>query len=128
MPSWMLSKYIKTKLQITCFYIIFGFFKKIKKGLRLVCPSSFSDNFWRKTFILICSINWPSFIVWLSLFREILGNMCIAFVSQVVTSWILMLTLPFYSSRFSHMTKKSLQKPKYLENEKSFLGEIKSIF
>ena len=29
---------------------------------------------------------------------------------------------------FGYMTEKSRQKLKYLENEKSFLGEIKSIF
>ena len=31
-----------------------------------------------------------------------------------------MLKLTFYSSRFLYMTKKSRQKFKYLENEKSF--------
>ena len=35
--------------------------------------------------------------------------------------------LSFQSSRFSNMTKK-WQKPEYLENEKSFWGEIKTIW
>ena len=35
MPSWGLSKYIETKLQITCFYLILDF-QKIKRGLELV--------------------------------------------------------------------------------------------
>ena len=31
-------------------------------------------------FLMLCSINWPNFIVWLSLLLQILGNMCIAIV------------------------------------------------
>ena len=42
------------------------------------------------------------------------------FVNQVVTSWILKLTLSFQSSQFLYMTKKPWQKLKYLENEKNF--------
>ena len=38
----------------------------------------FLHNCWRKIFLLVYSINWPSFVVWLPLFCEILGNMCIA--------------------------------------------------
>ena len=44
------------------------------------CQSHFPHDFWRKIFILLYSINWRSFIVWLSLLREILGNMCIVIV------------------------------------------------
>ena len=54
-------------------------FQKINRGLELVSLPHFLDNFWRKIFLLY-SINWPSFIVWLPLLREILGNMCIAIV------------------------------------------------
>ena len=45
------------------------------------------------------------------------------FVNQAVT-----LTLIFLIKPFRYMTKKWRQKLKYLENEKSFWGEIKSIF
>ena len=38
------------------------------------------------------------------------------------------LTLSFYSSRFSYMTKKSWQTLKYLENKKSFEDQMKDIF
>ena len=31
MPSWGLSKYIKTKLQTTCFYLMWSFNKKQKE-------------------------------------------------------------------------------------------------
>ena len=34
----------------------------------------------RKNFLMLHSINWPNFIVWLSLLLEILGNVCITIV------------------------------------------------
>ena len=58
---------------------LFFFFKK-KRDLELVFLPYFLHNVWRKIFLLIYSINWPSFIVWLSLLREILGNMCTVIV------------------------------------------------
>ena len=79
MLSWGLSKYIETKLQTTCFYVIMLFYK-IKRGLKLVSLPHFVHNFWRKIFILLYSINPSSFIVWLPLLREILGDMCIVIV------------------------------------------------
>ena len=79
MLSWGLSKYIETKLQTTCFYVIMLFYK-IKRGLELVSLPHFVHNFWRKIFILLYSINPSSFIVWLPLLREILGDMCIVIV------------------------------------------------
>ena len=38
------------------------------------------------------------------------------------------MNLIFLIKPFRHMTEKSRQKPKYLENEKSFRDEIKNIF
>ena len=58
--------------------------------------------------------------------QQILG-VYVLYDNQVVTSWILKLSLSFQSSRFFNMTKKSRQKFKHLENEKSFKDEI-SIF
>ena len=81
MASWRLSKYNKTKLQTTCFYLILSSFLK-NKGLELVSLPHFLHHFWRKTFLLLCYINWPSFIVWLPSLCEILGNMCIAVVCK----------------------------------------------
>ena len=89
LSCWRLSKYIKTKLQITCFYLIQSFFKKQKVVWNQPsCLIHFPHDFWRKMFLLSYSVNWPNFIVWLLLFHEILGSMCIAelFVSQFVTS------------------------------------------
>ena len=75
----------------------------LEKGLELVSPQHFVHDFSRKMFLMLQSINWPNFIVWLPLLLDIVGNMCITmFVNQAVTS--------------------------YLENGKSFWGEIKNIF
>ena len=89
----------------------------------------YCNCFWRKIFILLYFINWPNFIIWLPLLYEYWA-ICLSqlLFNQVVTSWILKLTLSFLWSRFSYITKKSWQKLKYLENEKSFWDGIKSIF
>ena len=63
MPRWGLSKYIETKRQTTCFYLI------QKRGLELVSLLDFLHNFWRKIFLLL-----PNSAVWLPIRREILGN------------------------------------------------------
>ena len=57
MPSPRLSKYFETKL---------------------VPLPQFLHDFWRKMFLFLYSVDWPNFIVPLSLLREILGNFCIA--------------------------------------------------
>ena len=63
-------------------------FDMLHKGRGIVFPAHFMYNFSIKIFLMLYSINWPNFIVWLPLLLEILRNMCI----QVVTSWILKLT------------------------------------
>ena len=47
-----------------------------EQGLGLVCPPHFVNGFSRKTFLILRSIKWPNFIVWLPSILEILGNMC----------------------------------------------------
>ena len=94
LPCWVLSKVIETKLLTICFYFTWSFYKKTKRGLELVSLPHFLNDFWRKTLLLLYSIAWPNFNVWLPLLREI--------------------------SRFFHMTRMSRQKFKDLENEKSF--------
>ena len=59
----------------------FTFLKKIKTGLGIVSLPHYPRSFLRKIFVLLYSINWPSFIGWLPLLLEILVNMCIAIVS-----------------------------------------------
>ena len=56
--------------------------KKIKTGLKLISLPHFPHIFWRETLLLLYSINWPSFIVWLPLLCEILGNMCIPIICK----------------------------------------------
>ena len=77
----------------------FDFFKK---GLGIVFPTYFVHNFSRKMFLKLCSIN------------------CDAIDFEI--------NLIFLIKPFSYTTKKSRQKFKYLENERSFHREIKSIF
>ena len=48
-----------------------------EKGLGLVSPSNFVDNFSSKMIFMLYSSNWPNFIAWLPLCFEILGNMFI---------------------------------------------------
>ena len=80
-------------------------------------------------FLMLQSINWPNFIVWLSLLLDVLGNMCIKIVYEPGYDVIKFgINLIFLIKPFRYKTKKSRQKLKYLENEKSFRGEIKSIF
>ena len=64
MPSWGLLKYIKTKLQTTCIYIIWSFFKKRERSETSLPVAN----------ILLNSINWPNF--WVPLLCEILVNIC----------------------------------------------------
>ena len=87
-----------------------------EKGLGLVSPPHFVYDFSRKMFLMLHSINWPNFIVWLLLLLEILGNMCIT-----------IFCLPG-CDHFATLPKKSRQKVKHLENEKSFWREIENIF
>ena len=51
-------------------------FKFFWKGSGLVSPPDFVYDFSRKRFLMLHSINWPNFIVWLPLLPEILGNIC----------------------------------------------------
>ena len=55
-------------------------FDFLEKGLGIVPPLYFMYNFSGKMFFMLYSINWPNFIVWLTLLLEILVNMCIAIV------------------------------------------------
>ena len=71
---------LKLSSRPLAFDLIFSFLKKAKKGLELVFLSHSLHSFWRKTFILLYSINCPGFIVWLPSPRDKLSNMCIAIV------------------------------------------------
>ena len=82
--AWQVEGY-RNRLKLSCRPLAFTHIKlfyKIKRCLELVSLPDFLHNFWRKTFLLLYSINWPNFIVWLHLLCEILGNMCIAIVCK----------------------------------------------
>ena len=75
---------------------------------------------------MLYSINWQNFIAWLPFFLEILSNMCIAIVCFPGFDVInFENNLIFLIKPLLHMTRKSRQKEKYLQNQKSLQGEIK---
>ena len=60
-------------LKLSCRLLAFTSFK----GPGTSLPASFSILFLKgNTCLVKYSINWPSFIIWLPLLREIMGNMC----------------------------------------------------
>ena len=100
-----------------------------EKGLGLFFPPHFLYDFSRKIFLMLHSINLPNFIVWLPLLLKILDNMCITIIYWPSCDVIKFeINSIFYIKQFCYMTKRSRKKLKYLENKKSFWGEIKSIF
>ena len=94
--------------------------------LGVVSLPHFVDDFSRKMFLMLYSVNWPNS---LPLLLEILLNMRIAIVYEPGSDVInFEINLIFLIKPFSYMTKKSREKFKYLANEKSFQGEIECIF
>ena len=55
-------------------------FEKTKKDLKLVSLPHFLHGFWRNLFLLLYSVTWQNFVVYLPLLRETLDNRCIAIV------------------------------------------------
>ena len=97
-------------------YAQFWFFRKWS-------GNSFFSIFWvwffRKMFLVLYFINWPSFIVWLPLVLEMLDNMSIWIVCFPGCDVIdFEINLIFQIKPFSYITKTSKQKVKYLENKK----------
>ena len=73
------------------------------------------------TFLMLYFINWPHFVVWLTLLFEILGNMCI------VIDWCPVYNVINFESNhsfliklFFYVTKKLEQQRTYLKNGQSF--------
>ena len=81
---------------------VFSIFICFKKGLGLVSPPYFVDDFSRKIFLMLCSVNWKNFFVLLSLFLEISDNMCVAIVCYPVCDII---NFEIYLSVTSQKTK-----------------------
>ena len=55
-------------------------FDFLEKGQGIVSPPYFVNDFSRKMFLMLYSINWPHFIVWLPLLLETLDSTYIAIV------------------------------------------------
>ena len=77
--------------------------------MELVSLPHFLHNFWRKIFLLLDSIIWPNFKVWLPLLCEILGNKCIVIVFlpgcdaknfEINLIFLMIITYLFYTCRF----------------------------
>ena len=97
------------------------------------CSNSFFTRFWvrfwRKIFLMIYSINWRNFIVWLSLLLEILDNVCIAILCfQGFDAINFEIDLIFLIKSFFYLSKKSWRASKYLENKKAFKVKAKAFF
>ena len=104
-------------------------FWKTKSGLELVFLPHFLHNFYRKIFISGYSINWPHAILWLPLIPEISNNVCMVILCYPGCDVInFEVNLIFLIKPFFYISKKLRQKFRYLENEKSFSDETKSIF
>ena len=73
-----------------------------KRVMELVSPSHFADDFSRKIFPILYSINWPNLIVWLPLLIEILGNMNIIMIfrwnRKHFSSFLIVFQLPEIAS------------------------------
>ena len=99
--------------------------KKLLYSSTRVSLPHFLHGFWTKLFLSLYSIDWPNFIVWLPLHREILGSMCVITVywpgCDVVNFEIKLLLLikPFFLLD---------QKVKTKRKRKEILRWIKSIF
>ena len=119
--------YNKNKLSKTCSRNMLNF-DFLEKGLRIVSPPYFMQDFWRKIFLMLYYINCPNFIFWLLLLLEILVNMCIAIVCYSGRDVIKFeINFIFLIKSFFYVTKKSRQKFKYLENKKEFSCGKKNI-
>ena len=96
-------------------------FEFFKKGVGLVSPPHWVHDLKKKCFVILDSINWPDFILWLPLLLEIFGNMCILIVCYPVCDVISFeIYLSYPVKLFSYLTKNSEQKLKNLKNGNSF--------
>ena len=91
------------------------------KGLGLASPPYLAYDFPRKSFLMLCSINWPNFIVWLSLLLQILDIMYIVITGcQVCDVQNFGINNSFLFYQFFYITKMLAQNCKHLENEQNF--------
>ena len=76
-------------------------FDILDKGLGIVSPAHYVYGFSTKMFLMLFSFNRPNVTVWMPLLLRCWAIFVLQlFVNQVLTSWILKLTLSFLFSRF----------------------------
>ena len=75
-PIWDLPNYIKTFVDHLFWSYVKLFWNQIK-GLKLVFLPCFLHDISKKILLTSHSIDWPNFVIWLSLLLEIPGIMCI---------------------------------------------------
>ena len=103
------------------------FFKK-KGGLGLVSLSHFLHGFWRKIFLTLYAIKWLTLIAWLSLFLEILGNICITITCfPVCDVKKFEITFSFLIKPFSYDQNIRTTKSAFKTKQKSFFIVFKKL-
>ena len=82
-------------------------FDFLEKGLGIVSPPHFENYFSRKNFLMLNSINWPNFIIWLPVLFEVLANIyCNCLLFRYINFEI---NLIFLIKLFLYMIQKSRQ-------------------
>ena len=100
-----------------------------KKEQILVSPQYFVYDFSRKTLLKLYSINWPNFIVWLSLLLEIFGNISTVVICFPINDVLnFELTLLFKSSHFTAWPQNSETKILMSQIQKEHLRWHKKYF
>ena len=95
-----------------------------EKFLGLASPLDILHDLSRKMFLMLYSIDWQNFIIWLALLLEILSNTYITIVCYLDCDVIKFETnLIFLIKPFCYMTKKSRKKINILRPKRAF--EIK---
>ena len=113
-----LPKYIKTKVETICFYLILTFLEKQKKRPRISPPVSFCMIF--EDYYLIDFTSWG---IWQYVYCNCLLPGCDITSFETKLNFFIK---PFFV--FNITPKMSRKKFKYHGNKKSFYDEVKSIF
>ena len=124
MSNWGLSKYIKTKMQATCFHPMLSSKKKNKKRSGTSLLASFCAYYSKKSISFVIFYWLTKFHCLATLLCEILDNMWIAFACKpgrdVMNFEVNLICLikPFFLHE-----QKSWQKFRYLENKKNLIKQ-----
>ena len=75
MPSWALLKHVETKLQITLFYLILNFFKKLKEVWdRLIFRIIFEENYFSCYILLIHQVSLSGYLYFVYIRKYVYCN------------------------------------------------------